>query len=132
VSGAAANLSVDAALAAARERYARRNPGSRVAYENAVKAFPGGSTRSVLYFDPFPLTMVRGVEAELHDVDGHTYVDFVGEYSAGLLGHSDPAIKAAVIEALRRRPRSGSPRPSRRAFRLWSICASAIPERRPT
>jgi glutamate-1-semialdehyde 2,1-aminomutase len=100
VSGVGANLSVDAALAAARERYALRNPRSRVAYENALKTFPGGSTRSVLYFEPFPLTMARGIESELHDIDGHTYIDFVGEYSAGLFGHSDPVIKAAVIEAL--------------------------------
>ena len=112
MSGVGANLSVDAALAAARERYARRNPGSRVAYENAVKAFPGGSTRSVLYFDPFPLTMVRGIEAELHDIDGHTYVDFVGEYSAGLFGHSDPVIKAAVIEALETGTVMASPTPA--------------------
>jgi len=112
VSGVGANLSVDAAFAAARERYARRNPGSRVAYENAVKAFPGGSTRSVLYFDPFPLTMVRGIEAELQDIDGHTYVDFVGEYSAGLFGHSDPVIKAAVIEALETGTVMASPTPA--------------------
>ncbi len=112
MSGAEANLSVDAALAAARERYASRNPKSRLAYENAVKAFPGGSTRSVLYFDPFPLTMVKGVAAELHDLDGHTYVDFVGEYSAGLFGHSDPVIKAAVIEALETGTVMASPTPA--------------------
>ena len=112
MSGVGANLSVDAALAAARERYARRNPGSRVAYESAMKAFPGGSTRSVLYFDPFPLTMVRGIEAELHDVDGHAYIDFVGEYSAGLFGHSDPVIKAAVIEALETGTVMASPTPA--------------------
>jgi glutamate-1-semialdehyde 2,1-aminomutase len=58
------------------------------------------STRSVLHFEPFPLTMVKGEGAEAVDLDGHRYVDFVGEYSAGLFGHSDARIKAAIDEAL--------------------------------
>src|SRR6185312_8111856 len=95
-----ANLSVDAALALAREQYAAKNPNSRLANERAQAAMPGGNTRSVLHFDPFPLTMVMGVDAQLFDVDGHGYSDFVGEYSAGLFGHSNPVIKAAVHEAL--------------------------------
>ena len=61
---------------------------------------PGGNTRSVLHFEPFPLTMVKGVDFELFDVDGHSYIDFVGEYSAGLFGHSNPVIKKAIQEAL--------------------------------
>jgi glutamate-1-semialdehyde 2,1-aminomutase len=44
--------------------------------------------------------MVAGEGAELVDLDGHRYVDFVGEYSAGLFGHSDEIIKSAVHEAL--------------------------------
>ena len=61
---------------------------------------PGGNTRSVLHFEPFPLVMAKGVNAELFDLDGHSYLDLVGEYSAGLFGHSDPEIKAAIHEAL--------------------------------
>lgn len=95
-----ANLSVDAALALAREQYAAKNPNSRLANERAQAAMPGGNTRSVLHFDPFPLTMTKGVDAQLFDVDGHSYSDFVGEYSAGLFGHSNPVIKAAIQEAL--------------------------------
>ncbi len=44
--------------------------------------------------------MVAGEGAELVDLDGHRYVDFVGEYSAGLFGHSEEAIKSAVRRAL--------------------------------
>jgi glutamate-1-semialdehyde 2,1-aminomutase len=95
-----ANLSVEAALTMAREKYAAKNPNSRLANQDAQKVMPGGNTRSVLHFEPFPLTMVKGIDAELFDVDGHRYVDFVGEYSAGLFGHSNPVIKAAIQEAL--------------------------------
>ena len=84
----------------ARERYVAANPLSQQADHAAEGPLPGGNTRSVLHFDPFPLTMVSGEGAELVDLDGHRYVDFVGEYSAGLFGHSDPTIKAAVREAL--------------------------------
>ena len=84
----------------ARERYVAANPLSRAADQAAEGPLPGGNTRTVLHFDPFPLTMASGEGAELVDLDGHRYVDFVGEYSAGLFGHSDPTIKAAVREAL--------------------------------
>jgi glutamate-1-semialdehyde 2,1-aminomutase len=60
----------------------------------------GGTTRSVLHFDPFPLFVERGAGAEVRDLDGHDYLDCVGEFSAGPYGHSDPVIAAAISEAL--------------------------------
>ena len=95
-----ANLSIDAALATLRERYADKNLQSRLANEQAQAFLPGGNTRSVLHFDPFPLTMQRGEGAEVWDVDNHHYFDFVGEFSAGLYGHSDPIIKSAILDGL--------------------------------
>ena len=53
-----------------------------------------------MYFSPFPLTITRGEGAQLHDLDGHTYADFLGEYTAGIFGHSDARIRAAIVEAL--------------------------------
>jgi glutamate-1-semialdehyde 2,1-aminomutase len=53
-----------------------------------------------MYFSPFPLTIKRGEGARLYDLDGHAYVDFLGEYTAGIFGHSDGRIRAAIIEAL--------------------------------
>ena len=61
---------------------------------------PGGNTRSVIHVPPFPLTIVRGEGARLTDADGHEYVDFLGEYTAGLYGHSHPVIVDAIREAL--------------------------------
>ena len=88
------------AIEDARRRYKAANPLSDAAEKDALQYLPGGNTRSVLHFEPFPLTMVSGEGAELTDLDGHRYVDFVGEYSAGLFGHSDPRIIAAIHEAL--------------------------------
>ena len=92
--------SLNLAIENARSRYASQNPLSQAADKSAERFFPGGNTRSVLHYDPFPLTMVRGVGAEVTDLDGHRYVDFVGEFSAGLFGHSNELIKSAIHEAL--------------------------------
>jgi glutamate-1-semialdehyde 2,1-aminomutase len=88
------------ALAAAHRRYADTNPTSRARHEAACAALPGGNTRTVLYYDPFPLAIARGEGCHLWDADGHRYLDLLGEYTAGLFGHSDPVIRAAVRRAL--------------------------------
>jgi glutamate-1-semialdehyde 2,1-aminomutase len=88
------------ALASLQRRYAARNPLSRARFESAARAMPGGNTRTILYFDPFPLCMVRGEDCHVIDADGHRYVDLLGEYSAGIYGHSHPVIRAAVNAAL--------------------------------
>ena len=75
----------------ARQQFADRNPGSRQYYEEASRYLPGGHTRTVLTHPPFPLAFVSGQGATLTDVDGHTYVDLLGDYTAGLLGHSEHA-----------------------------------------
>ncbi len=98
----------------ARARYAAANPGSREADQAAEQHMPGGNTRSVLHYEPFPLTIVRGVGGEVIDLDGHRYLDFVGEYSAGLFGHSDEAIKAAIREGLEVGVVMGAPTPYER------------------
>ena len=92
--------SLKLAIEDARARYVSANPLSMAADKNAEGYLPGGNTRSVLHYEPFPLTMVSGQGAELVDLDGHQYLDFVGEYSAGLFGHSEEAVKSAVRDAL--------------------------------
>jgi len=96
------NSTPDAALAEARERYIGANPASLAAHMEAVAAMPGGNTRTVLFHTPFPLAMARGRGCRLWDVDGHEYVDLLGEYTAGLYGHSNPVIRAALDAALDR------------------------------
>jgi glutamate-1-semialdehyde 2,1-aminomutase len=91
---------VDAALAEARAGYIARNPLSSAAYDLAEAVMPGGNTRSVLFYEPFPLVMVRGEGCLLWDADGHRYLDLLGEFTAGLYGHSDPVIRAAIDRAL--------------------------------
>lgn len=91
---------LDEALVAARARYIAANPKSRAAHEQARRFMPGGNTRTVLYNDPFPLRVVSGHDVRIRDADGHEYLNLLGEYTAGLFGHSDPVIRAAIDGAL--------------------------------
>lgn len=88
------------AVSNARQAYRERNPRSAALHARASRAMPGGNTRTVLFFDPFPLVMVRGEGSRLEDADGHSYVDFLGEYTAGLYGHSHSVIRGAINDAL--------------------------------
>jgi glutamate-1-semialdehyde 2,1-aminomutase len=94
------NIDIDAALAEAREAYAARNPNSLAQYRKACQSLPGGNTRSAIFVDPFPLTIARGQGAHLWDLDGHEYADFLSEFTAGIFGHSHPAIRRAIETAL--------------------------------
>lgn len=84
----------------ARQQFADRNPGSRRHYDEARQFMPGGHTRTVLTHAPFPLSFVAGEGATLTDVDGHEYIDLLGDYTAGLLGHSEHRVIDAVTAAL--------------------------------
>src|SRR5580765_7388310 len=87
-------------LAEAEHLYVERNPESRRLHERRAASLPGGNTRTVIHQSPFPLTIVRGEGANITDADGHTYVDFLGEYTAGLYGHSHRQIRNAIRHAL--------------------------------
>jgi glutamate-1-semialdehyde 2,1-aminomutase len=91
---------LEAGLADSIRAYAARNPASRRRFDQASHVMPGGNTRSVLYFPPFPLCMVRGSGCRLWDADDHCYVDLLAEFTAGIYGHSDPTIRAAIETAL--------------------------------
>jgi glutamate-1-semialdehyde 2,1-aminomutase len=91
---------VSSALQAARERFAEANPVSFRLHQEASRHLPGGNTRTVLFHLPFPLRFVHAEGCRLLDADGHEYVDFLSEYTAGVFGHSHPVIRGAVEEAL--------------------------------
>jgi len=91
---------LDQALLQARAEFAQVRPLAAEAHRQACEVMPGGNTRTVLYHGPFPLRIARGYGARIVDVDGHEYVDMLGEYTAGLYGHSQPVIQAAITRAL--------------------------------
>src|SRR5882757_8340907 len=89
-----------AALREARDSFAMRHPISRRLFDEACAYMPGGNTRTVLFHEPFPLRIARGEGCLLWDADGHEYVDVLGDFTAGLFGHSDPVIADAIRRAV--------------------------------
>ncbi len=92
--------SLDSALVAARRHYVEARPVSAEWAGRAGAVLPGGNTRSVLHFDPFPFRVASAEKQYLVDVDGHRYVDLLGNYTAGLLGHSPEAVRRAAHSAI--------------------------------
>jgi glutamate-1-semialdehyde 2,1-aminomutase len=91
---------LDTELTQARERYVAQRPIGAAMHAEAREVMPGGNTRTVLYHPPFPMRISRGHAQRVIDVDGHEYVDMLGEYTAGLYGHSQKVILDAVRAAL--------------------------------
>ena len=94
------NSDLQSALAEVRQAYIDRNPKSLSRHHEACEAMPGGNTRTTLHNAPFPLTVVKGAGCRLWDADGHEYIDVLGEYTAGIYGHSHPVIRKAIDKAL--------------------------------
>ena len=80
--------------------YKALHPNSARLHASAARHMPGGNTRSVLHYSPFPLTWAGGRGSRLKDADGLDYLDLLGEYSAGLYGHSNPIIQRALKQAI--------------------------------
>lgn len=91
------------------QRYAGRNPLSRALHDQACAHMPGGNTRSALYWAPFPLYVTHSEACRVQDADGHEYLDVLGEFTAGLYGHSDPVIAEAVTRTVAGGYANGAP-----------------------
>ena len=89
--------------------YRARTPKSAALFERATKALPGGSTRTTVYFDPYPPYMDHGVGPHIVDVDGNRYLDLLGNYTSLILGHAHPTVVAAVIAQVQRGSAFGAP-----------------------
>ena len=94
------NLDLETARNEAKKEFIAANLKSAEQYEIACRWLPGGNLRSHMYHEPFPLTLVRGEGVSVWDIDGHRYVDYLSEFGAGLFGHTDPSIAAALKNAI--------------------------------
>lgn len=77
-------------------------PASEAQHRSARNVLPGGNTRTTLHYSPFPLTFASAEGAVLTSVDGDRYVDLLGDYTAGLYGHSNPVILETIRTTLSR------------------------------
>lgn len=74
-------------------------------FTRATRVTPGGVHSPVRAFGSVgtpPVAVVEGRGAEVRDVDGRTFIDYVGAWGPALLGHAHPGIEDAVVAAARR------------------------------
>lgn len=103
------NQDLPSAVGEAEARYRAVNKESERLSKLAQGSLPGGNTRTTVHFSPFPLYVSSGKSSRLIDADGHSYADFVNEYTAGVFGHSNPVIAEAVTDALKGGINLGAP-----------------------
>jgi glutamate-1-semialdehyde 2,1-aminomutase len=81
-------------------------------YRRALELMPGGvnsPVRAMRAIGRDPLFIARGEGAELFDVDGNRYVDYVCSWGPLIHGHAHPQVLAAVCEAAARGTSFGAP-----------------------
>lgn len=85
---------------------------SRRLFDRAKQVIPGGvnsPVRSLKAVDSDPLFIARADGAYLHDVDGESYIDYVGSWGPMILGHRHPRVLEAIEDALHHGTSYGAP-----------------------
>jgi glutamate-1-semialdehyde 2,1-aminomutase len=83
-------------------------------FRQAQTLLPGGVNSPVRAFGSIgrePIFIASGAGAELTDVDGNTYVDYVSSWGPLIAGHAHPAVVDAVQRAAERGTSYGAPTP---------------------
>ncbi len=87
-------------------------PSSKAWMERAERVIPGGVSSPVRAFRAVggtPLVLRSGAGAEVEDVDGRCYVDFVCSWGPLILGHAHAEVRQAIVEATARGTSFGAP-----------------------
>ena len=103
------NEQLSSVLRDAEARYVAANPRSAKLSGEAQGHLPGGNTRTTVHFSPFPLYIAKGEGSRLTDVDGHSYIDFINEYTAGVFGHSNALIAETISRTIAQGLNFGAP-----------------------
>jgi glutamate-1-semialdehyde 2,1-aminomutase len=87
--------SYDAKLKDADSRYAK----SKAIAKHAVEHIAGGVVSLNRKVDP-PIVFIKAQGSKLFDADGNEYIDYHAAFGPYLLGHNNPDVNLAVVEAI--------------------------------
>ncbi len=101
---------------------------SRRLYEEACRFFPGGVNSPVRAFravagEPFFVASASG--SRITDVDGRTFIDYLGSWGPLILGHAHPQVVAAIQKAAEAGTSYGAP--TELESRLAALIQDAFP-----
>ena len=107
------------------DRYVAKTPKSKELQEEASHYLPGGNTRGLQYFDPYPAFVDHGEGRYVYDVDGNRYLDFLNNATSLIMGHAHPLI----VEAVQKQAAKGTvfSGPTEAQTRLAKILCDRIP-----
>jgi glutamate-1-semialdehyde 2,1-aminomutase len=91
-------MAVEERPAGDEEDHGPRQHPHTVAQEQHGAGGEGGDGEGVRTGMPFTVASAAG--CRLTDVDGHEYLDYLGDYSVGLAGHNPEAVREAVASVL--------------------------------
>ena len=92
--------------------HGRSHSGSQALFARARAVIPGGVNSPVRAFRGVggePVFVARAEGPYLFDSDGNRYIDYVGSWGPMILGHAQPEILAAIIDATRSGTSFGAP-----------------------
>jgi glutamate-1-semialdehyde 2,1-aminomutase len=97
-------------------------------FQSAQRLIPGGVNSPVRAFRGVggtPFFVARASGARIEDVDGRSYLDFLGSWGPLILGHAAPAVVEALAEAVPRGTSYGAPTAAE--VELAELIARAVP-----
>jgi len=110
------------------EAHADRRTASRAAFARARGLIPGGVNSPARAFGGVggePIFFARADGQWLTDIDGTTYLDYIGSWGPMILGHRHPRVVAAVEAALQTGTSYGAP--TEAESQLAELIIDAVP-----
>ncbi len=94
-------------------------------HREAESLFPGGVTRSVTFFAPYPTYIAEGCGCRVTDVDGNQYIDHLNNFGSMIHGHAHKG----VTQALAAQAASGTDfgTPTEHHIALAKVLTSRVP-----
>ncbi len=107
------------------EIYKEKFPKSKERHDELVKYIPGGATRSLSYFKPFPIHIDYGEGSYVFTPEGEKLFDVTNAYGALIHGHGDPDIVAAVQKGIERGSQYSTP--TQAQYKLSRLLCERVP-----
>ncbi len=101
---------------------------SRQAFERASRRLPGGVNSPARAFGAVgghPLFISHAKGAKLFDLDGYSYLDYIGSWGPMILGHAHPEVLDAIHQAVDMGTSYGAP--TERESQLAEQIIEAVP-----
>ncbi|WP_248927427.1 glutamate-1-semialdehyde 2,1-aminomutase [Paenibacillus hamazuiensis] len=111
------------------EKKQRADAKSANAFAEAKKYIPGGVNSPVRAFKSVgltPLFMERGEGAIVYDIDGNSYIDYIGSWGPLIVGHAHPEVLEALRKTMEKGTSFGAP------TELETLMAKLVIERVPS